>query len=141
MPVGNCHETMVAQATQTGNAMSQAVFHIASGHEAIDSIDHGYGHVSSHSWQGIHFCPEVNGIAKFTFGDGSQPFVLLAQNEWQATVLQYVAISLQNKIADILPFERQVSCVRGQMRTHRQPDQIVGIGCGMRLIKVVDTPN
>src|SRR5579862_2730327 len=141
MPVGEGDIAGVAEAAESGNAMSDAARDFGRGHEMLDGIDRADRNFGLQRRQGIHFLPEVHGIAQFAFGDSAQPLMLFAQDKWKAPRVETLAIALKNCVADVLLFKRQATRFDCEMSADRQAHEVDGICHGPSFIEVVDAPN
>src|SRR5215467_15057832 len=141
LPFRNGHITGMAQASQAGYTMSEAIRQFAGGHQMLDRIDGALRNVALDSRQGIHLFPEMDGIAKLAFCDLAQPLLLLAEHERHATCFHCTAISLDDRTANVLLLQWNMARFHREVRAYREADQIVGVGSRMSLVEVVHAPD
>lgn len=141
VPVGDGDVAGVAEASQSGNAMGNAVVEIAVGHQMFDGVDGADRHVGFYRGQSIHLGPKMNRVAQFTLSDAAQPFVLLSQDKRQAALAHTVAIAFKNRIADIGSLQGEMAGLSGEVSADGQAYKVVGVGERMSFVKIVDTPD
>src|SRR5271154_6056052 len=78
VPVGDGYVASVAEAAESGGAVGQAVRDVGCGHQVLESVDGADGALGFQGGEGVHFLPEVDGIAEFAFGDAAEPLMLFS---------------------------------------------------------------
>ncbi len=141
VPIGDGHVAGVAEAAESGGAVREAIRDAGSGHEMFEGIDGAYGDVSLHSGQRVHLLPEVDGIAKFAFGDEAKPPMLLAEDEGATFFAHAFVIAIEQGVANVLALEGEASGLDGEMGADGEAHQIDGVRHRPGFVKVVDAPD
>src|ERR1700722_11208194 len=92
VPIRNGNVARVTEAAESGNAMGDAKRNVMRGHEVLDSVDGADGSLGFQGGESVHFCPEVDRVAKFSFGNEAKPLMVLFENEGESFFVHGVAI-------------------------------------------------
>jgi len=140
-PISDSNITGVAQAAESGNTMSDAKLNIMRGHEVLQSIDGADGNFSFQRGKRVHFLPEMDRVAQFTFSDQAKPLMIFAKYESAAFFTHTLAVAFEQGIADVFAFEGKTSGLGCEMGANSQTHQIDGIGHGPGFIEIIDSPD
>ena len=110
-------------------------------HQVLESVYGADGNFGLEGGKRVHFCPEVDGVAEFTFRDQAKPLVFFTKHESASFFAHAFSIAFEQCVADVFAFEGKTSGLGGEMGADGRPNQIDGIGHGPGLIKVVDSPD
>ncbi len=141
VPVGDGDVAGVTEAAESGDAMHEAIGNAGGGQKMFDGVDGARRNLGSQGGKRVHFLPEADGIAQFAFGDQAQPLMPLAEDESATLVIDGLAISFEQGVADIFAFERETSGLDGEVGADGEADQIDGVGHRPGFIKVIDSPD
>src|SRR5271168_847739 len=75
VPVGDGEVAGVAEAAESGGAVGEAIGDVGCGHEVLEGVDGADGAFGFEGGEGVHFLPEVDGLAEYAFGDATEPLM------------------------------------------------------------------
>lgn len=109
VPIRNGNVARVTEAAESGNTMGDAKRDIMGGHEVVESVDGADGSLGFQGGQSVHFCPEVDRVAKFSFGNEAKPLMAFSENEGESFFVQGVAIAFEQNVANIFALDRKTA--------------------------------
>ena len=83
VPIGDGDVAGVAEAAESGGTVSEAKRDVGRRHQVLESVDGADRAFGFEGGERVHFRPEVDGVAEFTFGDEAEPLMLFSQDEGQ----------------------------------------------------------